>query len=56
MNALSLVPMFLVGLAGSVHCIGMCGGIVGALSISGGAPAPTRPVIAIAVARPALQT
>ncbi|WP_219134173.1 sulfite exporter TauE/SafE family protein [Janthinobacterium sp. UMAB-60] len=53
MNALSLVPMFLVGLAGSVHCIGMCGGIVGALSISGGAPA--RPVIAIAVARPALQ-
>ena len=57
MNALSLVPMFMVGLAGSVHCIGMCGGIVGALSISGGAPAaPTRPVIAIAVARPALQT
>src|SRR5450830_1320307 len=56
MNALSLVPMFMVGLAGSVHCIGMCGGIVGALSISGGAPAaPTRPVIAIAVARPALQ-
>ena len=57
MNALSLVPMFMVGLAGSVHCIGMCGGIVGALSISGGAPAaPARPVIAIAVARPALQT
>ncbi|OEZ94905.1 hypothetical protein JAB9_36310 [Janthinobacterium sp. HH107] len=57
MDALSLVPMFLVGLAGSVHCIGMCGGIVGALSISGGAaPAPARPVIAIAVARPALQT
>lgn len=57
MNALSLVPMFMVGLAGSVHCIGMCGGIVGALSISGAAPAaPARPVIAIAVARPALQT
>ena len=55
MNALSLVPMFLVGLAGSVHCIGMCGGIVGALSISGGS-APARPVIAIAVARPASQT
>lgn len=55
MNALSLVPMFLVGLAGSVHCIGMCGGIVGALSISGGT-APARPVIAIAVARPASQT
>ncbi|MEG1054952.1 MAG: sulfite exporter TauE/SafE family protein, partial [Janthinobacterium sp.] len=55
MNALSLVPMFLVGLAGSVHCIGMCGGIVGALSISGGT-VPARPVIAIAVARPASQT
>ena len=57
MNALSLVPMFMVGLAGSVHCIGMCGGIVGALSLSGGAPtAPVRPVISIAVARPAMQT
>ena len=57
MNALSLVPMFLVGLAGSVHCIGMCGGIVGALSLGSGTPAaPSRPVIAIAVARPALQS
>ena len=57
MNALSLLPLFMVGLAGSVHCIGMCGGIVGALSLSGGAPAvPARPVIAIALARPALQT
>jgi len=28
-----LVPTFLVGLAGSVHCAGMCGGIVGALSM-----------------------
>ena len=59
MNALSpldLLPLFMVGLAGSVHCIGMCGGIVGALSIGSGTPAPGRPVIAIAVARPALQT
>ena len=24
----SLLPVFLVGLAGSVHCAGMCGGIV----------------------------
>ena len=54
MNALSLLPLFLVGLAGSVHCIGMCGGIVGALSLGGGAAAPGRPVIAIAVARPTL--
>lgn len=28
-----LAPAFLVGLAGSVHCAGMCGGIVGALSL-----------------------
>ena len=57
MNALSFLPLFMVGLAGSVHCIGMCGGIVGALSLGGGAgaAAPARDVIAIAVARPALQ-
>nr|WP_280868370.1 sulfite exporter TauE/SafE family protein [Herbaspirillum sp. LeCh32-8] len=29
------MPVFLVGLMGSVHCIGMCGGIVGALSSAG---------------------
>lgn len=57
MNALSFLPLFMVGLAGSVHCIGMCGGIVGALSLGGGTPAaPARPVIAIAVAHPAWQT
>lgn len=57
MNALSFLPLFMVGLAGSVHCIGMCGGIVGALSLGGGAgaAAPARAVMAIAVARPALQ-
>ena len=32
MDGLNLLPLFAVGLAGSVHCIGMCGGIVGALS------------------------
>ena len=32
---MNLLPIFMVGLAGSVHCVGMCGGIVGALS---GAP------------------
>lgn len=55
MHPLALLPVFLVGLAGSVHCVGMCGGIVGALSAAG---APRRPtggagVIAIAQARPA---
>jgi uncharacterized protein len=28
-----LAPAFLVGLLGGVHCVGMCGGIVGALSL-----------------------
>lgn len=37
MSGISLFPVFLVGLAGSVHCAGMCGGIVGALSV------PARP-------------
>ena len=46
MNALQLLPVMVVGLAGSVHCIGMCGGIVGALSVST-AP-PLRSVIPIA--------
>lgn len=29
-------PAFLIGLGGSIHCIGMCGGIVSALSLGGG--------------------
>lgn len=32
--SISLFPVFLVGLLGSVHCAGMCGGIVGALSLA----------------------
>lgn len=35
-----LLPVFVVGLLGSVHCAGMCGGIVGALSL---APPRVRP-------------
>ncbi|MBI3574562.1 MAG: sulfite exporter TauE/SafE family protein, partial [Gammaproteobacteria bacterium] len=30
---LTLVSAFLVGLLGSTHCLGMCGGIVGALTL-----------------------
>jgi sulfite exporter TauE/SafE len=30
------LALFLVGLLGGTHCVGMCGGIVGALSIGGG--------------------
>ncbi len=35
MNAAALLPIFLTGLLGSVHCVGMCGGIVSALSAAG---------------------
>jgi sulfite exporter TauE/SafE len=38
MVSLQLLPVFMIGLLGSVHCIGMCGGIVSALSAAG-APA-----------------
>lgn len=55
MPAAQLLPVFLVGLAGSIHCVGMCGGIVGALSGSarrGPAAVPVTPrtVMPIAVA------
>jgi hypothetical protein len=43
MSGVSLFPVFLVGLAGSVHCAGMCGGIVGALSL----PRPHPPAPAM---------
>lgn len=33
MTELSYLAVFLVGLLGGVHCVGMCGGIVGALSL-----------------------
>ncbi|SFM34130.1 sulfite exporter TauE/SafE family protein [Rugamonas rubra] len=53
MSGLQLLPVFLVGLAGSVHCVGMCGGIVGALSAASRPKPRPRPVIAIALAQPA---
>jgi sulfite exporter TauE/SafE len=34
MSGISLFPMFVVGLLGSVHCGAMCGGIVSALSLA----------------------
>jgi sulfite exporter TauE/SafE len=48
MNALQLFPIFLAGLAGSVHCIGMCGGIVSAFSAAG---RPAFPVAVVAASR-----
>lgn len=37
---LSLAAAFMIGLLGSTHCVGMCGGIVGALTM--GLPESTR--------------
>jgi len=39
-DQITAIAAFLVGLFGSVHCIGMCGGIVGALTL--GLPQATR--------------
>ncbi len=39
MNSIALLPIFLIGLLGGVHCVGMCGGIVGAFSVA----TPRRP-------------
>ena len=41
MTLLSLLPIFLVGLLGGVHCVGMCGGIVGAFAVA----APRRTIL-----------
>lgn len=45
MSSLNLLPIFMIGLLGSVHCVGMCGGIVGAFSA---APARRFPVAVVA--------
>jgi sulfite exporter TauE/SafE len=52
MSALSLFPFFAAGLVGSVHCVGMCGGIVGAFSMA--APRRAFPVAVVAVNAPAM--
>lgn len=49
MTELNLLPVFLIGLLGGVHCMGMCGGIVGAFSASARRPFPV-PVKSAAVA------
>lgn len=46
MTTLSLLPIFLVGLLGGVHCVGMCGGIVGAFSVAT-PPKATFPVAVV---------
>jgi sulfite exporter TauE/SafE len=39
MTSISLLPIFLIGLLGGVHCVGMCGGIVSAFAVA----TPRRP-------------
>ncbi len=34
MESIALLPVFLIGLLGGVHCVGMCGGIVSAFAIA----------------------
>jgi len=43
---LNLLPIAMIGLLGGVHCVGMCGGIVGALSV---ASQPARKAFPVAV-------
>lgn len=44
MSSLSLLPIFMIGLLGSVHCVGMCGGIVSAFSVASPSPPRSFPV------------
>ncbi|MCI3953689.1 MAG: cytochrome biosis protein, partial [Burkholderiales bacterium] len=46
MSSLNLIPVFMVGLLGGLHCIGMCGGIVSAFS----AASPSRRAFPVIVA------
>ncbi|MFN4236100.1 MAG: sulfite exporter TauE/SafE family protein [Vogesella sp.] len=40
MLEISLISLFLTGLLGGVHCLGMCGGIVTAISLTGNGSRP----------------
>jgi sulfite exporter TauE/SafE len=46
LTTLSLLPIFLIGLLGGVHCVGMCGGIASAFSVA----TPSRRPFPVAVA------
>ncbi|MHB1245721.1 MAG: sulfite exporter TauE/SafE family protein [Sulfuriferula sp.] len=45
MPEISYLSVFLVGLLGGVHCVGMCGGIVTALSLSSATNRPAVPTL-----------
>ncbi|MBC7453768.1 MAG: sulfite exporter TauE/SafE family protein [Massilia sp.] len=53
MSGVALFPVFLVGLAGSVHCVGMCGGIVSAFSVAPPSRAPFPVAVVSLAAAPA---
>ncbi|HVK95638.1 MAG TPA: sulfite exporter TauE/SafE family protein, partial [Noviherbaspirillum sp.] len=42
MPDLHLISVFMIGVLGGVHCVGMCGGIVSALSVAAGKPGQRR--------------
>ena len=44
MTGAALLPVFVVGLLGSVHCAGMCGGIAASLSLGARGPAVPRQI------------
>ena len=46
-NELSLLSALFMGVLGGVHCVGMCGGIVGVLSMAPGSEAPVRPRLSL---------
>ena len=56
MNGINLIPVFMIGLLGGVHCIGMCGGIVGAFSAASTTSATRRsfPIAVVAGSAAAL--
>ena len=45
MSVMSITSMFLIGLLGAGHCVGMCGGIVAALGFATDSNQPRWPII-----------
>ncbi len=42
LNIALIAAAFVTGLLGSVHCVGMCGGIVGAVTLAPGSTSARR--------------
>ncbi len=52
MESIALLPIFVIGLLGGVHCVGMCGGIVSAFSIATPGRRPFPVAVTAAPANP----